>query len=74
METNDPSLYHKNIGFIFSTTKPLTCLIYNLMKCIREETLINSTIVTVLLIALPIALNTISFDPFSYNNCIKNVR
>lgn len=30
-----------------------------------NRTLISSTIVTVLLIALPIALNTISFEPFS---------
>lgn len=37
-----------------------------------EKTLINSTIVTVLLIALPIALNTISLEPFSYKE--KHIR
>ena len=39
-----------------------------------NRTLISSTIVTVLLIALPIALNTISFEPFSSYKMKKKKR
>ena len=36
-------------------------------SAVSGKTLISSTMVTVLLMALPIALNTISFEPFSYS-------
>ena len=66
MKTSNPSLKEKWLQLVGDTC--VQAGIKWLHQVPIKETLINSAIMTVLLIALPMALRAISFDPFS---CIK---